>query len=190
MTEQEQLALIEEVKGLLSLSAKVNSLTLGEGISAKEGGYSSGGYTEAELASLEKYSVSNVKDIQQLIRQVYTEDVAVWLEAKLFAPQTVDGVVLTPTRYYEAETSESFGNRQVLMVNTNYEPLLVGDVVYENVRLSACSSMNATVLVDALVTKDGKTQHTKDVSLTLVKQDGVWRFQDMTGVAFDLEKVS
>ena len=175
---------LSEVSLLLEAAEKVNALCFGEGLAEKEGGYSVGSYTEAAEESLSAYGVANTGGIKEKIRAVYSVTTVEWIEGRIFSATYEDNSVLTYSRYYDTEVAEQDGNRPVLMVKKDYDPLLNCRAAYSNVRVSSLSSRRAEILVDVTVTKDGESRVEKDISLALRFEENGWRFDTPTYVNY------
>lgn len=164
---------------LLEESALVNALCFGTGLSPvkdESEGYLTPGYAEATEASRTEYGVSSVQDITDKIRAVYSTSAAESVESVVFEPVRLENTVLAYRRYFDAEDGE--GNL-CLMVKKDYEPLAVGSVSYENIRIVKHSRSRAEILTDITVTEGEESRTDKDVSFLLRYEEG-WRLDTLT----------
>jgi hypothetical protein len=175
------------VVGLLADTEIVNAMCFGEGIRPSEEGYSSGGYVEANPEDLAAFGVSSVLEMREMVRKVYSVTTADWVEDIAFSAIHADNTVLRYSRYYDTVASEEEGDRAVVMVKTDYEPLLFGRNTYANVRLTEKKAKRAKILVDVTVTYEGETRVMNDVSLTLRLEEDGWRFDGPTYFSFTKE---
>ncbi len=169
-------------EALLAQSATVNALCFGEGLSpVAEGGFSSGGYTEADPVSLEKYGISSVSDIRAMVSAVYSVAAAEQLAQIVFAPVQTEGGFASYRRYYDAVD----GERAVLMVKREYTPLTQGEVRYENVRLAENARGRAKILVDITVTDGERVRTLTDEGFSLRREEQGWRLDTLTYASID-----
>lgn len=174
--------ILAEAKTLLAKSAVVNALCFGEGLApVAEGGFSSGGYTEADAASLEKYGVASVADIRALASAVYSVAAIDQLEQIIFVPVQSEGGFASYRRYYDAQD----GERAVLMVKREYTPVARGEVRYENIRVAENGRNRAKILVDITVTDGERSRTLKDESFSLRREEGGWRLDTLTYASVD-----
>ena len=181
-------AFLQDVEVLLTQTEVVNALCFGEGVRPLEEGYESGSYREADPEDLAAYGVTSVAKMREMVRKVYSVTTADWVEEIAFSAIHADNTVLRYSRYYDTVASEKEGDRAVVMVKTDYEPLLFGRNTYANLRLTEKKAKRAKILVDVTVTYEGESQVMKDVSLTLRLEDDGWRFDGPTYFSFTEEQ--
>ena len=172
--EAEVLSLAKE---LLSASVGVNEMYMGEGILHDENGRRIGAYYEALPASLEKYGVSSLADIQAAAARVYSSVVCAQLQSSVLTAIQVDGQLVSPKRYYDLEEKD----KNLLMVASTYEPLGVGTNGFEDCRVLYARGGRAEISVTVLsYYEDKPVQRTENVILRLVKENGEWRLDDLS----------
>ena len=174
-SDEEMLA---TASALLEKSAAVNEICFGEGLAyGGEGAYAVSGYEEATKAARETYGVETVEDIKALVREVYSVATVDYIDTVIFNAVKQENTFASYRRYFDAMDGEG-GVR--LMVKKEYEPLAVGRVTYENLRLASHGRTRAELLVDITVT-DGENSRTDcDVSLSMRYEEGAWKFDTVT----------
>ncbi len=180
----DEAAFLTEAEALLVKAEAVNALCFGEGLAPEENGYTSGGYTEAAEESLAAYGVKKTADMKAMVREVYSVTVADWVEEVTFSAVYAESTVVAYSRYYDSVASEEEGDRAVLMVKDDYQPLLKGRAVYSHLRVVSLKRNKAEILVDVTVTYGEESRVEKDVSLALRREEQGWRFDTPTYVTF------
>lgn len=180
--KEDEAAVLEEAKRLLSASFTVNDMYLGEGIAYNEAGKKVGAYYEADAASLEAYGVATLSDIQAAARAVYSLAVCAQLQSTVLTAIQVDGMLVSPKRYYDLADKD----KTLLMVATGYEPLGVGTTTFEDCRLLWVRGDEAEISV-TLLSHYGEhpMQKKENVTLLLVKEENGWRLDDLSVLFYD-----
>ena len=163
---------------LLQKSATVNMICFGKGLSGtdEEEGYRLSGYLEVSADERQAYAVETVEDIRALAREVYTVAACDQIETVIFAPVQTESSYASFRRYFDAAD----GDVTHLMVKKDYTPLAVGEVTYQNLRISSHGRGRAEVLVDITVTEGSQTRKDQDVCLSLRYEDGAWKYDTLT----------
>lgn len=171
-------ALLAEAQTLLDKSAPLNALLFGSGFLPKEGGYSSGAYTEADESSLAAYGISTVAALRERMAEVYSAFTCDYVESIVLAPVRDGGSVVSYRRYYDGVDKD----RPVLMVYRDFDPIAADKVSYGNLRMVSHGRSRAEILTDITVYAENETTVQKDVSLLLRYEDG-WRLDTVSYAA-------
>ena len=170
--------LIATAKLLLEKSKTVNEICYGKGLAfMEEGGHSLSGYLEVTKEDRERYAVSSVEDIKALVREVYSFATCEQVDATIFAPIYTETGYVSYRRYFDTTTEDGVSH---LMVKKEYEPFVVGEVRYDNIRISSHKRNRAEILADITVTEGERTRTDKDVSFAMRREEGVWKFDALT----------
>jgi hypothetical protein len=173
-TDEEMLVIAE---AQLEKTAKVNAICFGEGLTPMtEGGYPVSGYVEATSASRAAFGVQTVAEIKALISEVYTDAASAAIDQAVFHPVQVDGSYASYSRYFDAVDDDEIH----LMIKKDYEPLTVGTVSYDNLRLVAHDRTRAAILVDVTVTDGTQTRTDKDILFRLRFEGETWKYDTLT----------
>lgn len=156
---------------LCEKSIMVNELCFGEGILAEEEGYKSGAYRAAAAASMEKYGVKNLAEIEARVGEVYSLTVTSWIKNTIFTSGKSDNGVLNYARYFDSTADAYIG----LMVKEDYEPTVIGKASYSDFVLKETGAKTVSFTVTVTVTHEGKSVTVPNTELTMCKEDGVWR---------------
>ena len=173
-SDEEMIAIAE---AQLEKTATVNAICFGEGLTpVEEGGYLVSGYVEASKESRAAFGVQTVKEIKQLISDVYTDAASAAIDQAVFQPVQVDGSYASYSRYFDAVDEDDIH----LMIKKDYVPLTEGKVSYANLRLIAHDRSRAAVLVDVTVTDGTQSRTDKDVLFRLRFENDVWKYDTLT----------
>ena len=175
-TQESDEALITVAADLLEKSKTVNMICFGEGLAKSEDGYALSGYTEVAEADRARYGVETVEDIRALAREVYSFAACDYIDSVIFSPVQSESGYVSYRRYFDASEDDVTH----LMVKNEYDSFVTGDVSYDNLRVALHKRNRAEVLVDITVTNGEETRTDKDVTLSLRKEDGVWKYDTMT----------
>ena len=170
--------LLAEAQALLDKSAPLNAVLFGSGILPKEGGFTSGAYTEADEASLAVYGISSVSMIRERMAEVYSAFTCDYIESVVFSPVKDGSTVLTYRRYYDGLDKD----RAVLMVHREFGVIAADSVAYSNLRVVSHRRSRAEILADITVLDGEQPSVQKDVSLQLRYEDG-WRLDTVSYIA-------
>ena len=179
---EDEAKVLKEAEALLDAAFTVNEIYLGSGIAHNENGRYIGSYYEADKESLEKYGVETLSDIQAKAAAVYSMAVCAQLQSTVLTALQVDGQLISPKRYYDLEEK----GKTLLMVASTYEPLGVGTNSYENCRVLWAKNGKAEISLTMYSHyEDNPVQSKENLVLSLVKENGAWRLDDLAVRFYD-----
>ena len=177
-TRETDETLLLSAQSLLDKSAPLNAVLFGSGILPKEGGNTSGAYTEADEGSLAAYGISSVTELRARMAEVYSAFTCDYIESVVLAPVRDGGSVISYRRYYDGMEND----RAVLMVYRDFGAIAADRVSYGNLRIVSHSRSRAEILTDVTVYDGDTAVVQKDVSLLLRYEDG-WRLDTVSYAA-------
>ena len=168
---------------LLLASAELNEIYYGDGIPYLENSaHNISVYCEADPAALLELGFKSIAELKQKTLEVFTEAHAETMFKGSFSGTFSQSGASNMARYYQKFDDNKANPKPVcIMVRSNYESMLLGDVSYKLDTLEVTHSegdfVHATVV--ATVTLDDKTQeHT--LKLRLYEEEAGWRLASTT----------
>ena len=185
-TEEEVLAAAGE---LFTHMTWVANALYGEGIAAKEP--ESGVYGEA-ISVPSFLGGDTVAAFQAYLKGIFSEELYRITEGSVFESVKSDsGTVVSYARYYDYLTDE--GN-SYFMVNTNYEPFVLGRMEFDqqSIAFVSVSPNRAVISIDVTVTytpegEETKAQHHPALEMDLIFEGGVWKLDTPPYMTYDPE---
>ncbi|MBR2343643.1 MAG: hypothetical protein IKA64_05250 [Clostridia bacterium] len=174
--EAEVKAAVEE---LLRKAEILNTVYYGAGIGYITGGYRDGAYYEADGLHLSALGFSSIKELEALTRSTFTRGYSDQLVREKLGEVRVDGVMLTPARYYQKYADEFYTEEICIMVYSGNTAIFDDRMEYDysTVKVLGSEGEKVKASIEATVSnKDGDTQRVT-VSVVLIEEDG-WRIDN------------
>ena len=167
---------------LLTEAAKLNEIYYGNGIDfLDKSQHNISVYNEADPASLDKYGITTVDDIKQKTFAVFSSSQCNSMFKGAFMGQGTSSM----SRYYQ-KYDDKTGNPVCIMVNSNYEQLMVGENFYDFSTLKVIGSEREFVYItiDVNVIYGEKTQkHT--LTIRLLEESAGWRIASTSFASYN-----
>jgi hypothetical protein len=167
---------------LIEKSYKLNELFYGKGL--KYGDVGVGIYKRAEKESLDSYGISTIEDMKNMAREIFSDSYCnAIFSSDVFSSLKIDNVVKSYARYYEDKDNEK---NPVIMVRSNYEPLLNCTYVYSSA-MEVVDVEGEIIVINTLVTATNKEGSVKNINvkLRMIEEDDGWRFTGPTYVVYN-----
>lgn len=167
----------------------VSNALYGEGISAEEP--ESGVYGVA-VSVPEFLGDDTVAAFQAYLRKIFSKELSAIVDGSVFESVKSDsGTVVSYARYYDYLTDEG---KSYFMVNTNYEPFVLGRMEFdkESIAFVSASPNRAVVAIDVTVTytpEGGETvvQKHPALEMELAYEGGTWKLDTPPYMNYDPE---
>lgn len=179
-------------RALISDSEILNEIFWGSGIPyIDDKNTSDGVYYEAYYAYHKNLGVETLEDLKTLAGKTFSEDQCSLIESTILSSVTVGDEVYSLARYYQKVSV--LNDKEIpecIMVNTDWDNLLIGEAVYDLDSIEVIGSEDETVYVtvNATVTYEDYTPQTRTIRVSLVEEDAGWRLDSPTYISYDLTK--
>ena len=175
-------------KELIKSSVMLNEIYWGEGIPYTDDKNTSDG---SFYMALDSYcylkGFTNLDELKAITEKTFSKE---FCKSQIYSSvlaNVQDGTdTAFLTRYYQKYDVDDLKTPEYIMVNTNWEQLLYGDVEYDYESIKVIGSEKETVYVtlNATVTLDDLAPQTREIRVSLVEEDDGWRLDSPTYLTY------
>lgn len=187
----DEVVVTEKAKSLIRRAEKLNYILWGEGIRYIEDDSNSAGvYYPADSLHLDELGFKDLAEIKDAAADIYSSKYYKQIENSVFSSKVGNYDIAGFVRYYD--------DIGILMVYSEYSPLLIDEVkyLYDTVR-AVCSEgqrvkIEVTVEITKAAEKEGEEEkkQTRPITFYIVEEGGKWKIDSPTYASYrsDLEK--
>ncbi len=173
---------------LLKKSEVLNLVLFGEGIGTSGSGNQSGAYREADFLHLNALGFTTIAGLEARIREVFTVEYSNYAISTVLSPITVDGAMVSNSRYYQLYADEINKTDPVcIMVHSEYDYIFKDTVVYDYSTLRVKDVKKKTLFISVMstVTNDKAESQKTEVVFELIEESDGWRINTGTFVNYN-----